>query len=297
MFSTVIFSRVNISGNSSTYGGGVYNLNGTLIITDSTIANNTASNAAVVYDYGGTFKLIDSTVSGDSSTSTSPNPSGGGIYLSNNAPGAVSIINSTIANNTATQTADSGISSTPGRWSSKQHRRQQRRREQLLCQRRWDPQRRRPQSRQRHDMRFRRRGRQNTNPLFGVLTDNGGLTPTLALQAGSPAINVGDNTLAVDQNGAALSYDQRGVGFPRVNNSTVDIGAFESPALPVDFVVDRLTRRCAHLTAAPNDCTLRGAINLANTLAGTDTSPSMQACSLRRRPSRCRPPCQPSPPI
>src|SRR6185436_3458259 len=53
-------------------------------------------------------------------------------------------------------------------------------------------------------------------------------TMTHALFAGSPAINAGNNALAVDQDGNALTTDQRGSGFPRVISGTVDIGAFES---------------------------------------------------------------------
>ena len=53
---------------------------------------------------------------------------------------------------------------------------------------------------------------------------NGGPTQTIALMAGSPAINAGSTALAVDQNGNPLTTDQRGAGFPRVNG-TVDIGA------------------------------------------------------------------------
>jgi hypothetical protein len=60
--------------------------------------------------------------------------------------------------------------------------------------------------------------RRNTNPKLdpGGLRDNGGLTPTLALQANSPAIDAGN-----DKNAPAT--DQR--GFSRVGRS--DIGAFE----------------------------------------------------------------------
>ena len=50
----------------------------------------------------------------------------------------------------------------------------------------------------------------------------------MALLPGSPAIDAGSNALAVDANGNPLTTDQRGAGFPRVVNGTVDIGAFES---------------------------------------------------------------------
>ena len=52
--------------------------------------------------------------------------------------------------------------------------------------------------------------------LLGAPSNNGGLTETMALLPGSPAIDAGTST-------GALTFDQRGVG--RVN--AVDIGAFE----------------------------------------------------------------------
>ncbi|HYD50871.1 MAG TPA: right-handed parallel beta-helix repeat-containing protein [Terriglobales bacterium] len=54
------------------------------------------------------------------------------------------------------------------------------------------------------------------DPLLGPLADNGGLTETLALLAGSPAIDAGDHA-------SAPAADQRGI--PR--NGIADIGAFE----------------------------------------------------------------------
>ena len=69
-----------------------------------------------------------------------------------------------------------------------------------------------------------------TNAFLGPLTDNGGPTMTHALLAGSPAINAGSNALAADQNGSALTTDQRGPGFVRIINGIVDAGAFETTA-------------------------------------------------------------------
>ena len=65
------------------------------------------------------------------------------------------------------------------------------------------------------------------NPLLGPLQNNGGSTQTMALLPGSPAINAGNTTLAVDANGNQLTIDQRGAGYPRVIGPTVDIGAYE----------------------------------------------------------------------
>ena len=59
-----------------------------------------------------------------------------------------------------------------------------------------------------------------TNLGLGALANNGGPTMTIALLAGSPAIDHGSNTFVV-----AGETDQRGLA--RIVNGTVDIGAFE----------------------------------------------------------------------
>ena len=77
----------------------------------------------------------------------------------------------------------------------------------------------------------------NNHSQFGVadaglapLGNYGGPTPTMALLLGSPALGAGGVALAVEptNNNAALTTDQRGTGFSRFRNNTVDIGAFES---------------------------------------------------------------------
>ena len=66
----------------------------------------------------------------------------------------------------------------------------------------------------------------NVDAKLEGLADNGGSvrTYTHALRPGSPALNAGNNT-------GAPAFDQRGSGFPRIIDSTVDIGAFESLTL------------------------------------------------------------------
>jgi len=58
---------------------------------------------------------------------------------------------------------------------------------------------------------------------------NGGLTQTIALEVGSPAINAGDNIVCLDPAslGGLSAVDQR--GFPRFFpfDGNCDIGAFE----------------------------------------------------------------------
>ena len=63
-----------------------------------------------------------------------------------------------------------------------------------------------------------------------ALSDNGGATATHKLAVNSPLINAATNVDAVDPLGIPLLFDQRGSGFPRISDGTVDIGAFENLA-------------------------------------------------------------------
>jgi hypothetical protein len=77
----------------------------------------------------------------------------------------------------------------------------------------------------------------DVDPLLAPLANNGGLTLTIALLPGSPAIDAGDNT-------DAPPWDQRGPGFPRIVNGTIDIGAFEvqaTAAQSICLTLDPLT--------------------------------------------------------
>lgn len=58
------------------------------------------------------------------------------------------------------------------------------------------------------------------DPMLAPLGDNGGRTWTHALLDRSPAIDRGNNE-------AGLLYDQRGIGFPRVQGASADIGSYE----------------------------------------------------------------------
>ena len=74
----------------------------------------------------------------------------------------------------------------------------------------------------------------NTNPMLAPagLADNGGPTPTIALQVGSPAINAGDQAICA---AAPLNnLDQRGYVRPGTGATNCSIGAYEfnSPGRP-----------------------------------------------------------------
>jgi hypothetical protein len=69
------------------------------------------------------------------------------------------------------------------------------------------------------------------DPLLGALQDNGGNVTTHSLLPGSPAINTGINSNAVDPfDNSPLLFDARGTGFSRISGGVVDKGAFESLA-------------------------------------------------------------------
>jgi len=71
-------------------------------------------------------------------------------------------------------------------------------------------------------------GDQNsTNPMLGLIQDNGGPTLTYELLTGSPAIDAGDPNFTPPPD-----YDQRGAGYARVLGNRVDIGSFEAQATP-----------------------------------------------------------------
>ena len=68
------------------------------------------------------------------------------------------------------------------------------------------------------------------DPLLGPLTNNGGLTPTMALLPGSPAIDQGISAgTLTDQRGVRRPFDVPGV--PNAADGS-DIGAYEFNSLP-----------------------------------------------------------------
>ena len=77
------------------------------------------------------------------------------------------------------------------------------------------------------------------------LSDNGGPTQTIALQASSLALNAGDPNFA-----GPPDFDQRGSGYPRVQGGRIDIGAFEAPA-PSAPAIDNFTAKSGPAGGAP----------------------------------------------
>ena len=200
---TALIYRSTLSGNAAPYGGAVSNAGGTLRVINSTISGNSAtgtdtgSGGAALDSYSGSpsVVIINSTITGN--TAVAPNGARSGLWLE---AGTLTIQNSIVANNnganncTLTGTFIDGGNNIDNGTSCG----------------------------------FSGAVGQNTNPQLGALANNGGVTQTHALLTGSPAINAGNNAKAVDAFGAALTTDQRGAGFARITNTTVDIGAYEA---------------------------------------------------------------------
>ncbi len=106
------------------------------------------------------------------------------------------------------------------------------------------------------------------DPKLGPLAYYGGPSATHILKTGSPAIDAGDPNFAPPP-----SSDQRGVGFPRVVNGRIDIGAFERQASDIDptLVVTTTADTNANNTCSSSSpCSLRDAITAANASAPDD---------------------------
>ncbi|HET6893733.1 MAG TPA: CSLREA domain-containing protein, partial [Pyrinomonadaceae bacterium] len=108
----------------------------------------------------------------------------------------------------------------------------------------------------------------NVNARLGTLSNNGGATRTHELLDGSPAIDAGNSSLTTDQRGQPRPVDDLNVANAAGGNAS-DIGAFEAPTFQVNSIADTDDGACT-LPGTGNGCTLREAINKANTVAGAD---------------------------
>ncbi len=207
---TLNVTNSTISGNMSTgsLGAGLWQNSGTATITNSTISGNmSASHAGGIYNTGGsTINLRNSTITLNSAAATFL---GGGVFNS----ATFNSISSIIAGNTASgggpdfqNAVVSGGYNLVGMTDGSSG--------------------------------FTGTGDLTgtiavpINPMLAALGPNGGPTQTHALNTGSPAIDQGNNPLA-------LATDQRGMGFVRVFDSApaniadgTDIGAFEASTTP-----------------------------------------------------------------
>jgi hypothetical protein len=196
---TLTVTNSTFSGNSASGdGGAMVTVIGTLTVTNSTFSGNSAANGGGIAN-GDTLTVTNSTFSGNSA-----GDSGGGIAHEGATLTVVTntiVANSTSGGNCSGSITDgghniddgttcgftgTGCTSTSG--SS-------------FC---------------------------STNPRFDLagLADNGGPTQTIALQAGSPAINAGDESVCGVP--PVNNLDQRGFVRPGTGHTRCSIGAYEA---------------------------------------------------------------------
>lgn len=199
---TLTIVESTLSGNSAADGGAISaSLGGTFVMTNSTLTGNTASSK------GGAFyahkypqmTLTNVTVSGNAASN------GGGFFFTtavgSHGMTSLAFSNTIVSANTAAAGKDIGGNFPPPSGSNN-----------LFGNALNTP----PLNDSGNHNLF------TDAPGLGPLQDNGGPTDTLALLAGSPAIDGGSNGAA-----AVLTTDQRGTGFARIAGASVDIGAFE----------------------------------------------------------------------
>jgi CSLREA domain-containing protein len=127
-----------------------------------------------------------------------------------------------------------------------------------------------------------------TDPKLGLLKDNGGPTPTLALRPGSPAIDQGKAfDLTADQRGFTRTFDYSFVHAP-VGGDETDVGAFEFQRFTLDawrrqyFTEEQLATALAQ---PEGDATGSGIPNSLKHLFGIDPLTPVDASSRAALPS------------
>jgi len=205
-----------ISGNSATYGAGIYAyIDSSVTVTNSTISGNSASagGGGILVSQDSTLTVTNSTIS-ENSTGTS----GGGIFVSRDT--ALIVTNSTIRANSS---GDSGggfrayralpvilrntlvAGNTTGTGAE-------------------------IDATISGDSSNNFIGTSHGDPMLREVVDSDGAILYYSPQVGSPLVDAGKNSLAVDSQGIPLATDQR--GRDRIANGVVDIGAVELQTSP-----------------------------------------------------------------
>ena len=194
---TAVLTGNTFAGNTASQGGaiGAYlnNPGSSASLVSNTFYGNTGTTAGgALYVNDGNITLTNDTIAGNTS------PAGAGIYVSSSYTAAVTIQNTLLSSNTGGggNCSDSGSLISDGA----------------------------------NNLQFGDNSCATftvANPLLSALANNGGPTQTMALQAGSPAIDGGNNATcpATDQRGNARADGD--------NNGSVvcDIGAYEVAAI------------------------------------------------------------------
>ncbi|MGI8640975.1 MAG: choice-of-anchor Q domain-containing protein, partial [Pyrinomonadaceae bacterium] len=280
-FAPLSLDRVSIRGNKAIFGGAVYLNRGTYHITNSSFTGNSAESSPAIAIYSdATLYMSNTTVSGNFTYLGDGNTFGGGAVT---IVGSNLIVrNSTIFNNSArrgggitvgatssTNTIDIGNTIVAGNTATESG-------QDIFAI---------------TDLMITSRGGnliQNletvpdgifnkpnditgVNPLLGPLNFYGGFpVQSHSLQAGSPARNGGINANAVDPlTNQPLLTDTRGAGFPRIADTTVDIGAFEDQSGNTSLIVTK--NADTNDLVCDTDCSLREAVFTAGLNSGTDT--------------------------
>lgn len=192
--STQTISNSLISNNFANCGGGGYVDHGSAGMINTTITGNGSVYGGSVCDYAGSVTLTNTTVTGNNAFGH-----GGGITGYDNAD--IGLANSIVSGNT-TSGSNPDLELTMSSTASSDYS--------LLG----------------TALSGAYAGHGNIysdDPKLYALADNGGPTPTMALHVDSPAVDAGNNALVP----GGVQYDQRGPGYPRIYNGSVDIGAFE----------------------------------------------------------------------
>jgi LPXTG-site transpeptidase (sortase) family protein len=197
-FGVIAVSNSTFSGNTSTWGGGIYYQGASGVVTNSTFFNNKATALS-----GGGINNETILTVGNSTFSGNSSSSGGGIYNH----GTLIFANTIIANSTSGgdcvngATINSNINNLV---------------KDGTC-----------------NVGTTLQNFKTGDPNLVSLADNGGPTQTMALPAGSIAIDAGDATTC--SNFPVSNKDQRGVSRPIDGDAVVgaicDIGAFEYGAI------------------------------------------------------------------
>lgn len=204
---TVYINNSTLSNNSASgnlgEGGGIANYEGYVGIENSTIANNSATRGGGIYNQAGVTGIGNSTIADNSATL------GGGIYIGSDL---VKSFSSIVAENTGGDCENFGSIEDNGYSLDSDG-----------------------------SCGFTGTGSlQNANPQLSPLASNGGPTQTMALQPGSPAIDV-----IPTSTGLCQETDQRGDTRPDNGESACDMGAYESNELNLNGTTVNATEGAA----------------------------------------------------